>query len=281
MPFKSAYLWVIALIALSLFAFWRAYLGVFSSASIAYHVHGLSAFAWMVLLAAQSWLVHKPGKLPLHRKLGMASLFLFPIFMAGSFLIIHSMAFKTAGSAALPAQDGLFYDAFGARLGLYDIIGSAAFAFFFARAIRHRRNVQVHARYLLATALLLLGPALGRVLPIPFLAAGWEFVPSFELGLRITLGLAVAIAVIMARNTTPAGKAAGQTIAMVLALGWAGFELAAFMPAWRPIYETLGALDASLLAIAGLVLGSVIAWWAWEAGKRPAARKTRAGTAAA
>lgn len=273
MPFKNAYLWVIALIAISLFAFWRAYLGVFSSASVAYHVHGLSAFAWMVLLAMQSWSVHRPGKLMLHRKLGMTSLLLFPIFMAGSFLIIHSMAWKTSGAAGLSGQEALFYEAFGARLGAYDIIGSASFAFFYAQAIRHRRNVQVHARYLLATALLLLGPALGRVLPIPFFAAGWDFVPAFAAGLRITLALTLVIAFLMSRGTNAAGRRTGLTILAILALAWAGFEIVPLIAGWADIYAGLGAVSPLALGMAGLVLGAAIAWWAWEAGKKPAMPK--------
>lgn len=274
MPFKNAYLWVIALIAISLFAFWRAYLGVFSSASAAYHVHGLSAFAWMVLLAMQSWSVHRPGKLALHRKLGTTSLLLFPIFMAGSFLIIHSMAWKTSGAAGLSGQEAAFYEAFGARLGVYDVIGSASFAFFYAQAIRHRRNVQVHSRYLLATALLLLGPALGRVLPIPFLAAGWDFVPAFETGLRITLALAVIIALLMTRGANAAGRRAGLTIVAILGLAWAGFEIVPFIAVWADMYASLGAVSPVALGISGLVLGAIIAWWAWEAGKKPVAPKT-------
>ncbi|WP_265529835.1 hypothetical protein [Sphingomicrobium marinum] len=271
MPFKHAYIWMISLIALSIFAFWRFYLGVFTEASVSYHIHGLSAFAWMLLLVAQSWSAHRKNWLPLHRKLGVASLFLFPIFLAGSFLIIHSMAWKTSGAANLPADGFVFYDLMGARLGIYDIIGSAAFAFFYAQAIKERRKVHVHARYLIATSLLLLGPALGRVMPIPFFAAGWDFGPAFETGLRITLAVSVLIAASLWKMAPIQGKPPMKVVVGVISVQWIAFELAPLFSGWRPTYESLGALSPTPLAITGLAVGAIISWWAWNAGKRKAA----------
>ncbi len=167
----------------------------------------------------------------------------------------------------------------GVRLGLYDVFGSAAFAYFYAQAIKQRRKVHVHARYLIATSLLLLGPALGRVAPIPFFAAGWDLDAAFGAGLRITLVISLLIAAELWRLAPLQGRQPIKVVLGVLAAQWAAFEVAPYFSGWHEAYETLGHMPALPFGVAGLLVGAAVAWWAWNAGKKPTAPKA-AGIAA-
>ena len=50
MPFKHAHWLVVALLPVIALAFWPAYFGNLRGASVAFHAHGLSASAWILLV---------------------------------------------------------------------------------------------------------------------------------------------------------------------------------------------------------------------------------------
>ncbi len=90
------------------------------------------------------------------------------------------------------------YTLYAPRLAWIDIVRSAAFAAFFHEALRHRHRVQLHAGYLLATAISC-APIFGRLAP---LLPGLSIRPAiWKLGVRFRLGnardrlIAFAIAV--------------------------------------------------------------------------------------
>src|SRR4028119_1494920 len=93
MPYRNAHWWLLLLLPLTALAFWPNYFGNLRAAPYAFHVHGVTATLWILLLAAQSWTIHE-RKNALHRKLGYASFALFPFFFVGGLLVIHTMAEK-------------------------------------------------------------------------------------------------------------------------------------------------------------------------------------------
>src|SRR6478672_6809423 len=95
MPYRHAHLYLLLLIALSGLAFWPVYLAVIPTAAVEVHTHSLTATLWISLLAFQSWAIHHRRN-DWHRAVGMASLAVFPLFFAGSVLIVHTLASKFA-----------------------------------------------------------------------------------------------------------------------------------------------------------------------------------------
>ncbi|RYY47057.1 MAG: hypothetical protein EOP59_01785, partial [Sphingomonadales bacterium] len=97
MPYRHAH-WILLLLLAPaiLMAFWRDYFGSLASATFAFHAHGLTATAWIVLVALQSWTAHS-RRFQLHRTIGRAPLFLVPLFAAGGGLVLHSMSLKFTG----------------------------------------------------------------------------------------------------------------------------------------------------------------------------------------
>lgn len=69
MPYRHAWIFVLGLLLLTVPAFWRGYWGNLAEAPWAYHVHGISASLWLILLIAQLRTIHG-GHRNLHRLLG-------------------------------------------------------------------------------------------------------------------------------------------------------------------------------------------------------------------
>ena len=58
MPYSKVHYFMLALLPVTLLAFWQSYFGRLSDASIAHHIHGITGTAWILLIALQSWLIH-------------------------------------------------------------------------------------------------------------------------------------------------------------------------------------------------------------------------------
>src|SRR4051812_41997624 len=91
MPYRYAHYYLLLLMALTALAFWPMYFSVLPNAGVALHIHGFTASLWIALLTFQSWAIHHRQN-AWHRAVGIASLAIFPLFFAGSLLIVHTMA---------------------------------------------------------------------------------------------------------------------------------------------------------------------------------------------
>src|SRR4051812_15862440 len=83
MPYPRAHLYMLGVIAVIIVGFWPSYFAVSGNVPWQFHAHGIAASCWVLLVTAQSWTAHRKPQLPVHRAVGMASLFLFPFLIAG------------------------------------------------------------------------------------------------------------------------------------------------------------------------------------------------------
>lgn len=261
MPYRQAHWLVLAIFPLAGLAFWPAYLSQFATAPAQFHLHGITASLWLLLLAAQSWTIHHGGR-GLHRKLGIASLVLFPLFLAGGAGIFLGMAQRYV-------EGGPFYAMYAPRLAWIDLVSVAAFAWFFHQAMRHRRQTQIHARYLLATAFLLLPPILGRLGPIlpPLGIAGpqdfWKLGISFQLGNAIPVLIAFALALRSGRYGRPWWEAGGAILlAAILYQTVGGTEW------WQRLFAQFAAVPDVVFSLVAAGAGVAIAASGWFGGKK-------------
>ncbi|MHA6287300.1 hypothetical protein [Maricaulis sp. CAU 1757] len=259
MPYPRAWLWLLAIIPFIIPAFWRNYFAALDSVPVAFHLHTVSASAWLVLLIAQSWSVHH-GRIGLHRMAGKASFVVIPLFIAGGLMVLSTMA-----RAVSP-----FYDLYASSLGFYDVIAVAGFGVLTWSALRHRRQVQLHSRYMLATVFLLLGPVYVRILNayVPALQIRgpedfWLFYWTL-MAVQGVLVLATAwLAVRSGRWGRPWWGLCGLLVVQGAAFGWLGR-----LPAWREMFAAYGTVPTGLLIGLGIGAGVVLVWHAWAAGKR-------------
>jgi hypothetical protein len=270
MPYRHAHWYLLLLFPLTGLAFWPNYFSKFSGSPYAFHVHGITASLWIALLAGQSWTIHHRRN-ALHRSAGLASLALFPFFLVGGLLVLQTMADKVA-TRAEP-----FYDMFGARLGTMDALSSIALPILFYQAIRWRRKVHVHARYMLAPVLFLLGPILSRLMPAlpPLAVTGPETFYLFGYGLHVSNGIAAAIAALLYLRAPKHGRPFLIVGALVL-LQSLLFETFGRMPVWKSVYAALAGVPTPLVVSLGLAAGILAGAAGWIGGQKPARREATA-----
>lgn len=263
MPYRHAHWYLLLLFPLTGLAFWPNYFGKLADSPYALHVHGVTASLWIVLLAFQSWSIHHRRN-TLHRSGGLASLALFPLFIAGGLLVIQTMAVKFA------AGGDPFYAIFGARLGAIDAVSSIAMPFLFYRALKERRKVHLHARYMLAPVLFLLPPILSRLMPIlpPLAIAGPADFHRFGYGVHIADALAVALAAWLYWRA-PKWGLPYLIVGLLIAAQSLLFETLGRSAAWEGPFEAIGSIPAALIATIGLATGAAAAWSGWAAGRNP------------
>lgn len=271
LPYRHAWRWCLALIGLTIVAFWPGYLSRIGGEKVTSHFHAITATAWMLLLAAQSWSIDR-GERARHRSFGLAIFALVPLFFAGGAGVEYSMAVAT-GSGQDP-----FYNVWGSSLGIYDLVASLGFVALTTMALRDRRRVARHAAWLLATPLLLIGPVLSRVYPrfIPGLAMhGPQDFGLFRWGIHLGGLTAIAIALwLWSRHRVDGwpwlAVAAINLVQLIL------FETLGFVPAWKAAFVTFGGIALGWHAIGAAVAAAAALWWGWQAGPVKHVRPTRA-----
>ena len=272
LPFPRAHYYVGAFLIATFAAFWPSYFAVLKESSFANHLHGITATLWIVLIMAQNWTIHN-RKRSAHKWLGLSSLALIPFFTVGGLLTTQNMV----------TGDGMFTQMFGIRLSPADLVATFLVCLFFALALRNRRNVHRHSRYMLATITLLIGPVVGRIVNnyVPgFVIMGPQDLPKFAEGVTIAVGFAVILLAIMVwrdyrngRPTLPFTLALIGTLVM-----YSGFFVWGDSDAWRAVTQAYAAVPASVLWLVGMAMGIVAGAWGWQAGKRPKKRAAPAAT---
>ena len=140
------------LIPLVFFGFYKTYFIQFPSfRNVKHnyiHVHAAFATIWVTLIIVQPFLIVKK-KISWHRKLGRLSYFIFPLLIL-SFIpsVINKLNSDTPKVVFFPIGDGTLL------------------VLFYSLAIYFRRKSSIHMRYMIAAALVLFGPTVGRILPI-------------------------------------------------------------------------------------------------------------------
>jgi len=263
MPFRHAHWWVLATFPLAVLAFWPNYLSAIGTSPWSYHLHGITASMWLMLLVMQSWSIAH-DKRAFHRTNGLISFALFPLFLAGGATIFVGMAERFVEAAP-------FHRLYAPRLAWLDFVAIAGLSFFYFQALRYRRFVGKHSSHLLATAIFLLPPMLGRLAPIPmglnptmpdFFAA---LHAGFHYGNIATALIAFFIAWRAGRNGRPFVIAGLLTLLSSLLFEWPGGS-----DAWWALYPRFAELSAAALAVAAALFGAAVGWAGWKAGTRPA-----------
>jgi hypothetical protein len=266
MPYRKAWIWVLALLAVTFVAFWPGYFSKLPVKKLAHHYHAASSVLWMILAIVQSWTIHN-DRIALHRKVGLAIFVLFPFFLIAGVWVIHVEATTLAGD--FTSLEGRQI----AQFGFFDPLANIAFACLFYGGLKYRYKVHLHARYMLATVLFVIAPIGFRLIPILIPALKGE--ENFSYDMAGGNLIALAIALLLYRQAPKHGQpfliAAGFIAAQEIT-----FETLGRIPGWAPIFARVA--DANLpllLALTGIVsLG--VAWLGWVAGARPTAPRAAA-----
>lgn len=259
MPYRHANYFMAFVLVVLVTGFWNSYFRPIAEVPAAFHVHAVTATSWVVLLMVQNWAIHN-GHRKLHRAGGMLSLFLFPFLITGFVMIINVTAADYAASTR-PNDSFL-----GPSFALSMLFAILAYVVLYFQALRNRRNVRLHAGYMLATPLVLFESPFSRVMLtyLPFLVfTGSEFPQRVLDAIVISMGMAIVFALAMylrdRRNGVPFLVAAGlmslQAVAMYVGtnIEWVRNGLAAYATIPTPVTVT-----------AGFLLGAAVSWSGWR-----------------
>jgi hypothetical protein len=173
---------------ITLIGFYPTYISKFPSftnITTIHHFHGAMMMTWFLLLIIQPFLISY-NKYTIHRTLGklsyvIAPLVLFSIFLAARGEYYRDTQYQTE-------NEGLA----GLALDLTNIV---AFAICYLLAILNRHNTPYHMRYMICTAILMLGPGMMRVIAVYKIFGDIDFptnvLYTYAISIGISLGLII------------------------------------------------------------------------------------------
>ncbi len=123
------------------------------------HVHAIAFMGWVALFLAQTWLATR-GPLALHRKLGWIAVTWIALMIGAALTVIVMMARN--GTVPFFFRPQVFL--------IGDPLTLIGFAGLTAAAVTMRKRTDWHARLHICGMAALMGPAFGRLLPMPLLA---------------------------------------------------------------------------------------------------------------
>ncbi|NND44566.1 MAG: hypothetical protein HKN58_04530 [Xanthomonadales bacterium] len=178
--FRNAFYWFIGLAIVLVLGFWNSYFSKLGEVGhFTHHLHALAMLGWVLVLITQSWLI-RTGRNPQHRQVGKLSLLLAPlVVISGVMVALYALA--NTKDPMSPGFLGVFW---------ISLFQAALFALFYGLAIRHRRNMKLHARYMVSTALIFLMPGLVRVL-FNYVAPLGVWLPNFYVMFYLPLLIAL------------------------------------------------------------------------------------------
>ena len=278
MPYRHAHWWVLAVLGVIVLGFWPSYWSVARTSPWQFHLHGMIATLWVVMVAAQSWTAHRKGW-ALHRASGQASLFLFPLLIAGLVAVMHknAVAYGTGTGFLVPTYGPAFFG------GL--LVAAAAYVTLFYGALKWRRKVWSHSAFLLGTPVILFESPFSRVLNryVPGLVIeGPQHVERAMHAILLSDALMVGLCLILWR------RAKGRSDAWAIVAGFVAAQMvvmgALYFSGWKaldPLIAAVAALPVTGVVAVGLAIGGATSWLGWQAGKAPGRqRPTRSAVAA-
>lgn len=252
---------MLALLPVTLLAFWPSYFGILREASLAHHLHGVTGTLWILLIAGQSFAIHS-RRLPLHRAAGRLVFALAP-------LLIGAFSLVTWVGAQKSAVQHPFYEAFGRALLTGDALLVFATTLLLYLALRYRRRVHLHGALMIGTVIGLLPPILTRVFNfyVPGLIISgpetlYRFGPALLLSVAITVALGIFLALRYRRHGWPWWLASGLVALLYLLYATLGQTAQ-----WTAIVAEIATWSPIAVFVGGALLGAMACVLGWRHGE--------------
>lgn len=151
--YPHAQWYFLAAMVITWIGFSHTYFAVVTSEPLVHHIHGALMGGWIAILIVQPWLYQR-GQLQLHRRIGRWAVYLWTPALVICGLFMDRRMLRTHNAPPRVIDQLAFLDLFSLLL----------FAILIALSTIYARNIQLHARYIVCTVLLLVPPALARAL---------------------------------------------------------------------------------------------------------------------
>lgn len=162
--YRNTGYWFLLLIPLVIIGFYPTYFAVFfKPAPSIVHIHFALMAVWIIILMTQPFLF-KYKKLSLHRKIGKITYVLVPLVLISAFFMMRLSYYRFIENSQ--GQNATDHERILKDAASYQAIAFLYFgwlALLYSLAIINRRRSPVHARYMVATSLTMLGPTVDRM----------------------------------------------------------------------------------------------------------------------
>jgi hypothetical protein len=264
MPYRQAHYYIGIVMLVILAGFWASYWSPIATVPIAFHIHAAGAVTWLTLLIVQSVSIQSRAN-AFHKQLGLASLVLFPFLILG-LVMIADVAARRFAAAESPAVLQLS-PSFGIGTG----IAIAAYLTLFYQALKNRRNVKLHAGYMLATPVILFESPFSRVMGdyLPWMDVIGSPGPQAVLDtIALSNAISFAFAMVMYLRNRKHGApwlVAAGFVALQAVVMW----FAPFVPALHTLFGIYAQIPFAVTATCGIAAGALAGWLGWRAGSVP------------
>lgn len=133
--------------------FSRTYFSVVRTEPWLHHIHGALMGGWIALLVIQP-VLYQRGQLRLHRTAGRWGVYLLTPAIVTCGILMDRRMLRTHNAPPFVID----------QLAYLDLLSLIVFAILVILSVCYARNLQLHARYIVCTVLLLMPPALTRAL---------------------------------------------------------------------------------------------------------------------
>lgn len=159
-----------------------------------HHIHGSLMGSWLLMLVLQPFLIHKQ-KFVAHRFIGKLSYIIAPAILVSMVLI-----------ARLNYHNGILHDSsidvFARQSNTWMQI--IMFTLFYSLAITYRKNTAWHMRFMIASAVVMTGPAMTRILGHTLDATSIPYAVIIALIVKTTIaGTLLTIDIVKKNNWRP------------------------------------------------------------------------------
>ena len=269
MPYRLAHYYVGFVLLVILAGFWASYFApIRGPMPLAFHVHAATASTWLLLLIAQSVVIHRRMN-DLHKLMGKASFALFPLLILGFAMIINVSAARYA------ARESDFITYLGPSFGIGMGVAIAAYLVLFYQALKHRRNAKRHAGYMLATPMILFESPFSRAMDQFF---PWMNVIGSEgpRGLLDTIVVSNALVTAFALALYFRDRKTGAPWLVAAAFMTVQSFTMYFAPDWpfaADLFAAYARAPQWISLVGALLAGAAAGWFGWHAAPQRRRRK--------
>ena len=274
MPYKYGHYFVGFVLLVTVTGFWASYFTMIGNVPLAFHVHAVTATSWLLLLLVQSLAIHR-RKNAVHKTLGKASFAMFPLLIVGFVMIINVSAarFATLENPSIAVL--------GPAFGIGMAIAITAYLTLFYLALRNRRNIKLHAGYMLATPMILFESPFSRLMDQAF---PWMNVIGSEGPRQVldTIAISDAIVAVFAmtlylldrKNGAPWLVATFFVVLQAVVM-WFAPDIGGL----NKLFAAYSQIPTSLTVLLGLLAGGLAGYLGWTRGHLPTRSAAKASLA--
>ncbi len=195
--YKNLYLWMLVPMVFMQFGIFKDYWGDFSENAWSVHIHYWTGTIWYIFLIMQPYFATH-GQLPRHRTLGIIGMFLAGGVCLTALSMMNRDIVTTQKAIALPEQFGPFEPWFFFGVAAVEIVMMTAFGYAVIKSIIHRKQIENHAWWLIATVFIIMMPALGRGIQNVYVGMNIKDWPNINIMLPLYITQLVILSMILA-----------------------------------------------------------------------------------